>query len=118
MAQKFFTVDPLRSAAKQSLKILVVPVRLRRAIKAFFREQEMANIRRKVLRLSESFRGIKDANRLLPTSTSKQLVVDPFKFLEQSKRWKIKSAYGYITMPRGTHQFSLTSFLTKCTVHS
>ncbi|GAB2287422.1 hypothetical protein Dimus_021799 [Dionaea muscipula] len=96
MAQKLFTVETLRSAAKQSLKCLVVPVRLRRAIKTFFGEQEMANIKRKVLRLSESFRGIKDANRLLPTSTSKQLVADPFKFLEQSKRWKIKSAYGDI----------------------
>lgn len=35
-------------------------------------------------------------NLQLTTSTSKELVEDPFKSLEGSKRWKIKSAYGDI----------------------
>lgn len=50
----------------------------------------------KVLRLTESFRQIKQVNRLLPTSTSKELVEDPLKGMERTKRWKIKSAYGDI----------------------
>lgn len=56
----------------------------------------MGHVKKKVLRLSESFNGIKDVNRLLPSSISKELVEDPFKTMEQSKRWKIKSSYGDI----------------------
>lgn len=52
-------------------------------------------MRRKVLRLSESFNEIKQVNLLLPQSTSKGLVEDPLN-LERSKRWKIKSVYGDI----------------------
>ncbi|GAB4834618.1 hypothetical protein Ancab_032881 [Ancistrocladus abbreviatus] len=91
-----FTAETLRSAAKQSLRCHIVPVRLRRAIKRHLREHEMAHMKRKVLRLSESFSEIKDMNRLLTTSTSKELVDDPLKSTEQSKRWKIKSSYGDI----------------------
>ncbi|GMH28836.1 hypothetical protein Nepgr_030679 [Nepenthes gracilis] len=94
--RKALTAETLRSAAKQSLKCHTVPVRLRRAIKRYLREQEMAHMKRKVLRLSELFCGIKDVNRMLPASTSKELVEDPFKSMEQSKRWKIKSSYGDI----------------------
>lgn len=53
-------------------------------------------MRRKVLRLSESFSEIKDVNLHLTAETSKELVEDPLKSVEQSKRWKIKSAYGDI----------------------
>lgn len=53
-------------------------------------------MKRKVLRLSESFCEIKDVNLLLTASTSRELVEDPLKSMERSKRWKIKSAYGDI----------------------
>ena len=56
----------------------------------------MGHMKKKVLRLSESFSDIKDANRMLPMSMSKELAEDPLKNLHQSKRWKIKSAYGDI----------------------
>lgn len=95
-AQKAITPSFLRSAAKQSSKCHVVPVRLDRAIKKYLREQEMGHMKKKVLRLSESFSDIKDANRMLPMSISKELAEDPLKTLHQSKRWKIKSAYGDI----------------------
>ncbi|OWM85187.1 methyltransferase-like protein 17, mitochondrial [Punica granatum] len=95
-AKRIFTPETLRSAAKQSQGCLVVPVRLRRAIKKYLREQEEPFLKRKVLRLSASFCEIKDVNLHLTTSTSKELVEDPFKSLEGSKRWKIKSAYGDI----------------------
>lgn len=49
-----------------------------------------------MLRLSESFSGIKDVNLQLAATTSKELVEDPLKSVEQSKRWKIKSCYGDI----------------------
>lgn len=58
-------------------------------------EQEDPHMKRKVLRLSESFNGIKEVNLLLPMSTSKELVDNPVS-LERSKRWKIKSSYGDI----------------------
>ncbi|XP_021288973.1 methyltransferase-like protein 17, mitochondrial [Herrania umbratica] len=94
--QKIFTPESLRAAAKQSERCLVVPVRLRRAIKKYLLEQEDPYMRRKVLRLSESFSQIKDVNLHLTAETSKELVEDPLKSVEQSKRWKIKSAYGDI----------------------
>nr|KJB52338.1 hypothetical protein B456_008G256700 [Gossypium raimondii] len=95
-SQKIFTSETLRAAAKQSERCLVVPVRLRRAIKKYLREQEDPYMRRKVLRLSQSFSDIKDVNLQLVAETSKELVADPLKSMEQSQRWKIKSAYGDI----------------------
>ncbi|PPS12077.1 hypothetical protein GOBAR_AA08546 [Gossypium barbadense] len=95
-SQKIFTPETLRAAAKQSERCLVVPVRLRRAIKKYLREQEDPYMRRKVLRLSQSFSNIKDVNLQLVAETSKELVADPLKSMEQSQRWKIKSAYGDI----------------------
>lgn len=53
-------------------------------------------MKRKVLRLSESFSQIKDVNSQLIASTSKQLVEDPLQGVDQSQRWKIKSSYGDI----------------------
>ena len=53
-------------------------------------------MKKKVLKLSESFSEIKDVNRMLPMSISKELLEDPLKTQDQSKRWKIKSAYGDI----------------------
>ena len=53
-------------------------------------------MKRKVLSLSESFHEVKEVNLLLPRSTSKELVEDPLKSMQSSKRWKIKSAYGDI----------------------
>ncbi|KAL3499180.1 hypothetical protein ACH5RR_038273 [Cinchona calisaya] len=91
-----FTAETLRSAAKLSEACHIVPVRLRRAIKKYIREQEDPHMKRKVLSLSESFTEIKEVNQLLPTSTSKELVEDPLKSMESSKRWKIKSSYGDI----------------------
>ncbi|PIA27887.1 hypothetical protein AQUCO_07400014v1 [Aquilegia coerulea] len=91
-----FTKETLVSAAKQSEGCHIVPIRLRRAIKRYLREQENPNMRRKVLCLSQSFNKIKDANLLLTASTSKELIEDPFKSLERAQRWKIKSAYGDI----------------------
>nr|DAD46326.1 TPA_asm: hypothetical protein HUJ06_004556 [Nelumbo nucifera] len=95
-AHKVFTPETLRSAAKQSERIHIVPVRLRRAIKKILREQEKPHMKRKVLSLSESFSEIKDVNLQLATSTSKELVEDPLKSMERSKRWKIKTSYGDI----------------------
>ncbi|XP_061366809.1 uncharacterized protein LOC133309959 isoform X1 [Gastrolobium bilobum] len=95
-AQKIVTPETLRYAAKQSQRCLVVPVPLRRAIKKYLQEQEEPYMKRKVLRLSQSFKEIKDVNLQLATTTSKEIVEDPLKSLEQSKRWKIKSSYGDI----------------------
>ncbi|KAJ8764873.1 hypothetical protein K2173_010338 [Erythroxylum novogranatense] len=95
-ARKIFTPETLRSAAKQSTGCLVIPVRLRRAIKRYLRENEGPHMKRKVLRLSQSFSEIKDLNLMLTESTSKELVEDPLKSTNSSKRWKIKSAYGDI----------------------
>lgn len=53
-------------------------------------------MKRKVLSLSKSLSQIKEVNLLLPTTTSKELVEDPLKLMNSSKRWKIKSAYGDI----------------------
>ncbi|EEF43410.1 methyltransferase-like protein 17, mitochondrial [Ricinus communis] len=92
--QRILTPEALRSAAKQSQGCLVVPVTLRRAIKRYLREQEEPHMKRKVLRLSESFSEIKDVNLMLTATTSKELVEDPFKSMERSKRWKIRSCYG------------------------
>ncbi|KAH7550111.1 hypothetical protein JRO89_XS13G0137100 [Xanthoceras sorbifolium] len=94
--QKIFTPETLWSAAKQSERCLIVPVRLRRAIKRYLREQEEPHMKRKVLRLSESFNEIKGVNLMLTESTSKELFEDPLKSVDQSKRWKIKSGYGDI----------------------
>ncbi|KAB2632956.1 methyltransferase-like protein 17 [Pyrus ussuriensis x Pyrus communis] len=59
-------------------------------------EQDEPHMKRKVLRLSESFSQIKDVNSQLVTATSQQLVEDPLRSLDQSQRWKIKSSYGDI----------------------
>ncbi|KAJ8555911.1 hypothetical protein K7X08_013407 [Anisodus acutangulus] len=91
-----FTAEALKAAAKQSERCRIVPIRLRRAIKKYLREQEEPHMKRKVLRLSESFNQIKEVNLMLPTSTSKELFEDPLKSVECSQRWKIKSAYGDI----------------------
>ncbi|CAN4127157.1 unnamed protein product [Withania somnifera] len=91
-----FTAEALKSAAKQSERCHVVPIRLRRAIKKYLREQEEPHMKRKVLRLSESFSQIKETNLMLPTSTSKELFEDPLKSVDCSQRWKIRSAYGDI----------------------
>lgn len=56
-------------------------------------EQEVLGMRRKVLSLSQSFNGIKEANLLLPSSASKELVEDPLKAMERSQRWKLTTAY-------------------------
>eukprot|EP00268_Persea_americana_P041615 TRINITY_DN4154_c0_g1_i5.p1 TRINITY_DN4154_c0_g1~~TRINITY_DN4154_c0_g1_i5.p1 ORF type:complete len:512 (+),score=109.55 TRINITY_DN4154_c0_g1_i5:430-1965(+) len=95
-ASKVFTAETLRSAAKQSQGIHLVSLRLRRAIKKFLRDEEKAHMNRKVLSLSESFSEIKDSNLQLCSNTSKELVEDPLKSMERSKRWKIKSSYGDI----------------------
>ncbi|KAF5729772.1 methyltransferase-like protein 17 mitochondrial [Tripterygium wilfordii] len=95
-AQKIFTPETLRSAAKQSKGCLVVPVRLRRAIKRYIKEQDDPHMRREVMRLSESFCEIKEVNLQLAATTSRELVEDPMKSMEGSKRWKIKSGYGDI----------------------
>ncbi|PSS11224.1 Methyltransferase-like protein [Actinidia chinensis var. chinensis] len=91
-----FTAETLRYAARQSDRCHIVPVRLRRAIKRYLREQEETHMRRKVLSLSQSFNEIKDVNLQLNASTSRELVEDPLKSLESSKRWKIKTSYGDI----------------------
>ncbi|KAM2075481.1 hypothetical protein ACFX1T_038367 [Malus domestica] len=95
-AQKLLTREALRSAAKQSHRCLTTPVRLRRAIKKYLREQDEPHMKRKVLRLSESFSQIKDVNSQLVTATSQQLVEDPLRSVDQSQRWKIRSNYGDI----------------------
>ncbi|PON73589.1 Ribosomal protein Rsm22, bacterial-type [Parasponia andersonii] len=100
-AQKVFTPETLRSAAKQSVGCLVVPVRLRRAIKKYIRDQEEPHMKRKVLRLSQSLNEIKDVNHQLTAATSKELVEDPLKSVDQSKRWKIQSSYGDIGLMYG-----------------
>ncbi|CAL1386583.1 unnamed protein product [Linum trigynum] len=94
--KRVFTPETLRSAAKQSEGCLVVSVRLRRAIKRYLKELEEPHMKKKVLRLSQSFSEIKDANSMLSANTSKELVEDPFKSMESSQRWKIRSAYGDI----------------------
>ncbi|ONK81826.1 uncharacterized protein A4U43_C01F33260 [Asparagus officinalis] len=92
-----FTPETLRSAAKQSEGIHLIPLSLRRAIKKFLREQEKAHMNRKVLRLSESFSRIKDVNLQLSATASRELVEDPLRSIDRrSGRWKIRSAYGDI----------------------
>ncbi|KAH9613708.1 hypothetical protein KSS87_021771 [Heliosperma pusillum] len=91
---RLMTTESVMSAAKQSSRCHVVPVHLRRAIEDFLREQEVGHMKKKVLRLRESFNHIKEINRLLPQSASKELVEDPLKSMDQSQRWKIKSSYG------------------------
>ena len=59
-------------------------------------EQDEPHMKRKVLRLSESFSQIKDVNSQLVTATSQQLVEDPLRSVDQSQRWKIRSNYGDI----------------------
>ena len=54
------------------------------------------HMKNRVRRLTASFAEIKDVNRLLPSTLSKELVEDPIKWLEKSQRWKIKSEYGDI----------------------
>ncbi|KAK7849806.1 methyltransferase-like protein 17 [Quercus suber] len=96
-SKKIFTPENLRAAAKQSQRCLVVPVRLRRAIKKYLRELEEPHMKRKVLRLSQSLNTIKDVNAQMVMTTSRELVEDPLKTVEHSKqRWKIKSSYGDI----------------------
>ncbi|XP_047166969.1 methyltransferase-like protein 17, mitochondrial isoform X1 [Vigna umbellata] len=95
-AQKLVNPEALRYAAKQSERCLVIPVRLRRAIKKYLKEQEEPYMKSKVLRLSQSFNQIKDVNLQLASTTAKKIVEDPLKSLEQSKRWKITSSYGDI----------------------
>ncbi|KAI3691886.1 hypothetical protein L6452_31688 [Arctium lappa] len=91
-----FTAETLKAASKQSIGCYVVPLRLRRAIKKYIRDQEDQHMKRKVLRLSESFNNIKDVNLQLAASTARELVDDPLKYVGCSKRWKIKSCYGDI----------------------
>ncbi|CAA2956545.1 37S ribosomal S22, mitochondrial-like isoform X3 [Olea europaea subsp. europaea] len=91
-----FTTETLKLAAKQSQRCHIVPVRLRRAIKKYIQDQDVEHMRRKVLSLSKSFNEIKEVNLLLPTTSSKGLVEDPLKSMEQSQRWKVKTAYGDI----------------------
>lgn len=56
--------------------------------------ERTAHMHRKVLRLSASLFQMKAVNLQLVTSTSRELVEDPFKSMERSQRWKIRSAYG------------------------
>ncbi|KAL2508020.1 methyltransferase [Forsythia ovata] len=84
-----FTAETLKLAAKQSQHWHIVPVRLRRSIKKYIS-------RINVLNLSQSFIEIKEVSLLLPTTSSKRLVEDPLKSMEQSQRWKVKTAYGDI----------------------
>ncbi|KAI4370312.1 hypothetical protein MLD38_018675 [Melastoma candidum] len=95
-AKRVFKPETLMSAARQSDRCLTVPVRLRRAIKKYLREQDQPFLRRKVLRLSTSFSEIKDVNLQLAQSASRELVEDPLKSVECSRRWKITSSYGDI----------------------
>ncbi|XP_074272787.1 rsm22-cox11 tandem protein 2, mitochondrial [Silene latifolia] len=92
MAKKM-TAESVMLAAKQSSRCDVVPVRLRSAIQGYLREQQVGHMKKKVLRLRESFNHIKEFNRLLPQSVSKAMVEDPLG-IEKSQRWKIKSSYG------------------------
>ncbi|XP_039117522.1 LOW QUALITY PROTEIN: rsm22-cox11 tandem protein 2, mitochondrial-like [Dioscorea cayenensis subsp. rotundata] len=97
MTTKLFNPETLRAAAKQSEGIHLVPLSLRRAIKKFLRERELAHMNRKVLLLSQSFNLIKETNLQLAASASRELVDDPMKSLDdRSGRWKIKSSYGDI----------------------
>ncbi|KAK7243357.1 hypothetical protein RIF29_38150 [Crotalaria pallida] len=95
-AQKLVTPETLRVAAKQSERCLVVPVHLCRAIKKYLQEMEEPHMKRKVLRLSQSFNDIKDVSLHLANTTSREILEDPLKSLEQSKRWKIQSSCGDI----------------------
>ncbi|KAG8382546.1 hypothetical protein BUALT_Bualt05G0088600 [Buddleja alternifolia] len=89
-----FTAETLKLAAKQSQRCNVLPVHLRRAIDNYIQEQDVINMSRKVLSLSQSFNGIKEVNLLLPNTTSTELVEDPLKAMERSQRWKVKTSYG------------------------
>ncbi|KAF6146018.1 hypothetical protein GIB67_033377 [Kingdonia uniflora] len=95
-AQKVaFTAETLRSLAKQSDGIHLIPLRLRRAIKRYIREKEQPHMRRSVLRLSESFNKIKQANNQLVTTTSNELIQDSMgKSIDRAQRWKICTSYG------------------------
>ncbi|EPS63995.1 hypothetical protein M569_10786, partial [Genlisea aurea] len=91
-----FTAETLKLAAKQSQRCHLIPDSLRLAVEKYIREQEVMHMRRKVLSLSQSFNEIKEANLLLPSSTSRILVDDPPKAMAISQRWKMRSSYGDI----------------------
>ncbi|KAL0016083.1 hypothetical protein SO802_003152 [Lithocarpus litseifolius] len=87
------TLLPETSKIPQCCIILLV--RSRRAIRTYLRELEEPHMKRKVLRLSQSLNTIKDVNAQLVTTTSRELVDDPLKLVEQLKQWwKIKGSYG------------------------
>ncbi|KAI3929311.1 hypothetical protein MKX01_006547 [Papaver californicum] len=94
-ARKVVTSETLRSAAKQSERLHVLPLRLCRAIKKYLREQENPHMKRNVLSLSQSFANIKSDNETLNATNSRALVEDPLRSQDQlGKRWKIKTSYG------------------------
>ncbi|CAN6306121.1 unnamed protein product [Urochloa humidicola] len=99
-AQRLLTPETLRTAAKQSQGIHLVPLSLRRAIKRYLRDQDKAHMNRKVLMLSASFNRAKGTGAELAAAATRGALLDdpnaPSGAEQRAARWKVRSAYGDI----------------------
>ncbi|CAN6294555.1 unnamed protein product [Urochloa humidicola] len=99
-AQRLLTPETLRTAAKQSQGIHLVPLSLRRAIKRYLRDQDKAHMNRKVLLLSASFNRAKGTGAELAAAATRGALLDdpnaPSGAEQRAARWKVRSAYGDI----------------------
>lgn len=99
-APRLLTPETLRTAAKQSQGIHLVPLSLRRAIKRYLRDQDRAHMNRKVLLLSASFDRAKGTGAELAAAATRAALLDdpnaPLGADQRSARWKVRSAYGDI----------------------
>ncbi|CAD6204227.1 unnamed protein product [Miscanthus lutarioriparius] len=99
-APRLLTPETLRTAAKQSQGIHLVPLSLRRAIKRYLRDQDKAHMNRKVLLLSASFDRAKGTGAELAAAATRSALLDdpnaPSGAEQRAARWKVRSAYGDI----------------------
>ncbi|GJM91258.1 hypothetical protein PR202_ga07617 [Eleusine coracana subsp. coracana] len=99
-APRLLTPETLRTAAKQSQGIHLVPLSLRRAIKRYLRDQDKAHMNRKVLLLSASFDRAKGTGAELAAAATRGALLDdpnaPAGAEQRAARWKVRSAYGDI----------------------
>ncbi|KQJ97493.1 probable S-adenosyl-L-methionine-dependent RNA methyltransferase RSM22, mitochondrial [Brachypodium distachyon] len=97
-APRLLTPEVLRTAAKQSQGIHLVPISLRRAIKRYLRDQDKTHMHRKVLMLSSSFERAKGTGAELTAAATRGALLDdphaPAGAEQRTARWKVQSSYG------------------------
>ncbi|KAH9300804.1 hypothetical protein KI387_012387, partial [Taxus chinensis] len=91
-AQKLFTAEGLKEAAKQSVGILPIPRRLQKAIQSFLQEQEKQDMKKKVIKLSETMKEFQNVSRQLESGAGPEAFQDIFDENNHSRRWKLKSS--------------------------